>query len=123
MPVIRSSDEVRLERYFDRKFFIKPFICTKCGNEVWFEHGMRPDASLEVYLPRNYKPKNEDDWNYWCDYTSEIGKRYFRYVNRKTKFCDICSKDLEYLVEKYPKKKDLTDHLALWLDDTPVEKL
>jgi hypothetical protein len=118
----RNKDTINKDKYFDKRYFIRPFICTKCKNEFWFEHGMRPDNSLEVYLPGNYKPKDEEDWSYWYD-SSDIGKRYFRYINRNTKFCDICSKDLEYIVEKYPKKKDLTAHLALWLDGTPVEKL
>lgn len=118
----RSRDAINKDKYFDKRYFIYPFICAKCKNEFWFEHGMRPDDTLSAYLPKDCKPKDEDDWDYWYD-SSELGRRYFKRINRETKFCDICSKDIEYIIEKYPEKDDLTDCLALWLNGTSVDKL
>jgi len=124
MALKRNKNLVNEDKYFDRRYFIFPFVCEKCKNEFWFEYGMCPDTRLELYLPRNRKPKNEDDnWTYWYDYASELGKRYIKYITPNTKFCGICSKDIEYIAEKYPKRDDLLDHLALWLDGTPVEDL
>lgn len=122
MALKRDKVLVNKDKYFDERFFIFPFVCEKCKNEFWFEHGLRPDRELQLLLPRDCKPKNEDDnWTFHWDST-KLGKRYFRYITPKTKFCDICSKDIEYIIEKYPQKKDFLDHLALWLDGTPIDK-
>ena len=124
MALKRDKNLVNEDKYFDKKYFIFPFVCEKCKNEFWFEHGLRPDTSLVLYLPKNCKPKDIDDgWDYHIDYSSELGKRYYKEITHKTKFCDICSKDIEYIIDKYPKKDDFKNHLALWLDGVPANKL
>ena len=123
MALKRDKVLVNKDKYFDERYFIFPFVCEKYKNEFWFEHGLRPDTELQLLLPKNYKPKNIDnDWGYRLD-VSELGKRYFRYITPKTKFCDICSKDIEYIIEKHPQKADFLEHLALWLDGKSVDKL
>ena len=124
MVLKRSKNLVNKDKYFNKRYFIFPFICEKCKNEFWFEYGMCPDAKLTLYLPENQKPKDEDDnWTYWYNYSSDFGKTYLKYITPATKFCGICSKDIEYIIEKYPKKDDFTSRLALWLDETPIEDL
>ena len=112
MPVKRPKDEVQLDKYFDRKFFIKPFVCTKCGNEIWFEHGLAPDRQLE--LQRSDRLKFSDG----CFY------HYLRNSSYEgvDKFCDLCSQDIEYIFKTFDSKVVL-NKLADWLDGTPVEKL
>jgi len=112
MPVIRSSDEVRLERYFDRKFFIKPFICTKCGNEVWLENGLVPARRLA--LRRTGDQKFSDGCLYrYLDNSSYDGR---------DKFCDLCSQDIEYIFKKFD-GKEAPNKLGDWLDGVPVGNL
>jgi len=123
MALKRDKNSVNKDKYFDKRYFIFPFICEKCKNEFWFEYGLRPDMNLKLFLPINYKPKDVDDgWDYYYD-SSELGKNYFKVLTHKTKFCDICSKDIEYIIDKYPKEDDFKSGLALWLDGVSVDKL
>ena len=113
MPIKRPRDEVRLDKYFDRKFFIKPFICTKCGNEIWFEHGLIPDRELR--LCRTGNVRFSDDCLYRYLYNSPYDKE-------SDKFCDLCSRDIEYIFKTFDGEKAL-NKLADWLDGVPIEKL
>ena len=113
MPIRRPKDEVRLDKYFDRKFFIRPFICTKCGNEIWFEHGLVPDRRLE--LRRSDNTKFSDGCLYRFLYSPSS-------YESPDKFCDLCSQDIEYIFKKFDGKVVL-NKLGDWLDGVPVEKL
>lgn len=112
MPVIRSSDEVRLERYFDRKFFIKPFVCTKCGNEIWLENGLVPARELALQRTDNHK------FSDGCLY------RYLSpsYYVGTDKFCDLCTQEIEYIFKKFDDEIVL-NKLGDWLDGVPVGNL
>ena len=112
MPVKRPKDEVQLDKYFDRKFFIKPFICTKCGNEVWFENGLVPDRRLALQRTGNQKFSDGCSYRYLYN-TSYEG------IN---KFCDLCSQDIEYIFKKFDNKVVL-NKLGDWLDGVPVGNL
>ena len=112
MPVRRSNDEVQLDKYFDRKFFCKPFICTKCGNEVWFERGLVPDRRLALQRTGGHR------FSDGCLYRYLTNTQY----EGVDKFCDLCSKDIEYIFKKFDSKVVL-NKLGDWLDGVPVGNL
>lgn len=122
----RDKEQVHVNKYFDHKFFIRSFICEKCGNEFWFEYGMVPDERIEIYLPKGEKPTNPKEWEKWglkdpifSKYLYPKGEAY----HNASKFCDICSQDLTYLLEKYPEDTDEFNHIAIWLNGTPIDQL
>lgn len=112
MPIRRPKDEVRLDKYFDRKFFIKPFVCAKCGNEIWFEHDLVPDG--EIQLHRSDRSKFSDGCLYHYLYGSPYGEA--------DKFCDLCSQDIEYIFRTFDSGVAL-GKLGDWIDGVPIEKL
>ena len=112
MPIKRPRDEVRLYKYFDRKFFIKPFICTKCGNEIWFEYGLIPNTELRLYRTGNARFSDDCQYHYLYDPPHKWAD----------KFCDLCSRDIEYIFKTFDGETAL-NKLADWLDGVPVEKL
>lgn len=37
--IIQGRDQTRIEHYLKRKFFIRPFVCSCCGDKIMLEHG------------------------------------------------------------------------------------
>lgn len=84
--IIQGRDQTRIEHYLKRKFFIRPFVCSCCGNKIMLEHG---------YVVK-------DSFWYKHHYLTSTRNFYGPFdIPIPDKICDICSKDvIEYILKE-----------------------
>ena len=81
--IIEGREQTCIEHYLKRKFFIRPFVCSCCGNKIMLEHG---------YVVKT-------GFKYKLDYLSPI-VGIFGSFDIPDKICEICSKDvIDYLLK------------------------
>ena len=88
--LIEEKASLEKEKYFKHKYFIRPFVCKKCGNKFMFERGS--ECMKYIFL----SPIYEGD-----------------------KFCDLCTIEIDSILEKFPKEPaedELRKRLENWLN-------
>ena len=124
----RDKGIIQRSKYFKRQFKIRPFICKKCGNEFWFESCLTAKKPLKCFFKRPINNPYLDYDFYFCTQgEGDHGRQYFyRLKEDKTKFCDICSKDLQYIIDKYAEEEDddeyvLCSKIGDWLNGKEID--
>lgn len=85
--IIQGREQTRIEHYLKRKFFIRPFVCSCCGNKIMLEHGY---VVKDVFMYKN------------DHYLSNIKRTYGVFdIPIPDKICEICSKDvIEFILKE-----------------------